>query len=44
MAGEIKSTAFGFDRQNALRAALKQIIADSEISALQQFRDYAGRG
>jgi hypothetical protein len=27
MAGEIKATVFGFDRQNALRAALKRLIA-----------------
>jgi hypothetical protein len=28
MAGEIKATVFGFDRQKALRAALKQLITD----------------
>src|SRR5713226_2783884 len=28
MAGEIKTTVFGFDRQKALRAALKRLIAD----------------
>ena len=28
MAGEIKATVFGFDRQKALRAALKRLIAD----------------
>ena len=28
MAGEIKATVFGFDRQNALRAALKRLITD----------------
>ena len=28
MAGEIKATAFGFDSQNALRAALKRLITD----------------
>src|SRR5438105_874052 len=28
MAGEIKVTVFGFDRQKALRAAMKQLIAD----------------
>ena len=28
MAGEIKATAFGFDRQKALRAALKRLIAE----------------
>ena len=27
MAGEIKTTVFGFDRQHALRAALKRLIA-----------------
>jgi hypothetical protein len=27
MAGEIKTTVFGFDRQKALRAALKRLIA-----------------
>jgi hypothetical protein len=28
MAGEIKATVFGFDRQKALRIALKQLITD----------------
>lgn len=28
MAGEIKATVFGFDRQKALRTALKRLIAD----------------
>ncbi len=28
MAGEIKTTVFGFDRQEALRAALKRLITD----------------
>src|SRR6266852_1266263 len=28
MAGEIKTTVFGFDRQKALRAALKRLIAE----------------
>jgi hypothetical protein len=28
MAGEIKTTVFGFDRQKALRAALKRLITD----------------
>lgn len=28
MAGEIKTTVFGFDRQKALRVALKRLIAD----------------
>jgi hypothetical protein len=28
MAGEIKATVFGFDRQKALRAALKRLITD----------------
>ena len=28
MAGEIKTTVFGFDRQKALRAALRRLIAD----------------
>jgi hypothetical protein len=28
MAGEIKATAFGFDKQKALRAALKRLITD----------------
>ncbi len=28
MAGEIKATVFGFDRQKALRAALKRLLAD----------------
>jgi hypothetical protein len=28
MAGEIKATVFGFDRQKALRAALKRLIAE----------------
>ena len=28
MAGEIKTTVFGFDRQKALRAALKRLIAN----------------
>ena len=28
MAGEITTTVFGFDRQKALRAALKRLIAD----------------
>ena len=28
MAGEIKATVFGFDRQKALRVALKRLIAD----------------
>jgi hypothetical protein len=28
MAGEIKATVFGFDRQKALRAALNQLITD----------------
>jgi len=27
MAGEIKTTVFGFDRQHALRAALERLIA-----------------
>ena len=31
MAGEIKSTVFGFDRQKALSAALKRIIADVKL-------------
>ena len=28
MAGEIKTTGFGFDKQKALRAALRRLIAD----------------
>jgi len=28
MAGEIKATVFGFDRQKALRAALKRLLTD----------------
>ena len=28
MAGEIKTTVFGFDKQKALRAALKRLITD----------------
>ena len=28
MAGEIKATVFGFDREKALRAAFKRLIAD----------------
>jgi hypothetical protein len=28
MAGEIKTTVFGFDKQSALRAALKRLITD----------------
>ena len=28
MAGEIKTTVFGFDRQKAMRAALKRLIAE----------------
>ena len=44
MAGEIKATVFGFDRQKALRAALKQTHHGGEISALQQYRDYADHG
>jgi hypothetical protein len=28
MAGEIRATVFGFDRQKALRTALKRLIAD----------------
>ena len=28
MAGEIKTTVFGFDRQKAVRAALKRLIAE----------------
>ena len=28
MAGEIKTTVFGFDRQKALRAALKRLLTD----------------
>lgn len=28
MAGEIRTTVFGFDRQKALRAALKRLITD----------------
>src|SRR5258708_27130678 len=28
MAGEIKATVFGFDRQKAMRAALKRLITD----------------
>ena len=28
MAGDIKATVFGFDRQKALRAALKRLLAD----------------
>ena len=28
MAGEIKATVFGFDRQKTLRAALKRLIAN----------------
>jgi hypothetical protein len=28
MAGEIKTTVFGFDKQKTLRAALKRLIAD----------------
>ena len=28
MAGEIKATVFGFDKQKALRTALKRLIAD----------------
>ena len=43
MAGEIKATVFGFDRQKALRAALKQLITDVK-SPLQQYRDYADHG
>jgi hypothetical protein len=31
MAGEIKATVFGFDRQKALRAALKRLITDVRL-------------
>jgi hypothetical protein len=31
MAGEIKTTVFGFDRQKALRTALKRLIADVKL-------------
>ena len=30
MAGEVKATAFGFDRQKTLGAALKRLIADAK--------------
>ncbi|MBZ5619912.1 MAG: hypothetical protein LAQ69_14505 [Acidobacteriia bacterium] len=30
MAGEIKATVFGFNKQNALRAALKRLITDAK--------------
>jgi hypothetical protein len=30
MAGEIKTTAFAFDKQKALRAALRRLIADAK--------------
>jgi hypothetical protein len=30
MAGEIKTTVFGFDRENALHAALKRLMADAK--------------
>ena len=29
-AGEIKTTVFGFDRENALHAALKRLMADAK--------------
>jgi hypothetical protein len=31
MAGEIKTTVFGFDKQKALRTALKRLIADVKL-------------
>jgi len=37
MAGEIKATVFGFDRQKALRAALKRLIADVKSQHCNSF-------
>jgi hypothetical protein len=44
MAGEIKTTVFGFDREKALHAALKRLMADAKSQQLQQYRDYADPG
>src|SRR5574340_1363069 len=37
MAGEIKTTVFGFDRQKALRAALKRLVADVKSQHCNSF-------
>jgi hypothetical protein len=45
MAGEIKTTSFGFDKQKALRAALRRLIADVKSQRCNsiEMRDVLGK-
>ena len=44
MAGEIKAIVFGFDRAKGVARRVEATHRGREISALQQYRDYAGYG